>query len=163
MNDLLDNAGVSGGEPKLIVRKASYAPIWSVWAVLEDTPSEESSKSLLRKMRQAGSIPADDHGLKNGGENALPSASYAWLRRLACHFRSACGGTSTSVAIRRNRGCCSGPFPLLRNAPSSMCESRPPAVRLVDDECSSVLRLAAEIPAVAIRAAIKLSPLGHTC
>lgn|SRR5690242_1617001 len=37
------------------------------------------------------------------------------------------------------------------------------AVRLVDDECSSVLRLAAEIPAVAIRAAIELSPLRHNC
>jgi len=41
MNDILENAGVSGGEPKLIVRKASYAPIWSVWAVLEGTPLEE--------------------------------------------------------------------------------------------------------------------------
>jgi len=49
-----------------------------------------------------------------------------WLKRLACHFRSAYGGTSTSVAIRRNRACCSGPFPLLRNAPSSMGESRTP-------------------------------------
>jgi len=67
----LDNADVSGGEPKLIVRKASYAPIWSVWAVRR---RRKSSKGLQRKMRQAGSIPADDHGLKNGGENALPSA-----------------------------------------------------------------------------------------
>src|SRR5690348_9554517 len=36
-------------------------------------------------------------------------------------------------------------------------------VRLVDDECSSVLRLAAKIPAVPIRAAIELSPLRHNC
>jgi hypothetical protein len=41
MIDILDNARVSGEEPKLIVRKASHAPIWSVWAVLEGTPSEE--------------------------------------------------------------------------------------------------------------------------
>jgi hypothetical protein len=41
MTDILDNARVSGEEPKLIVRKASHAAIWSVWAVLEGTPSEE--------------------------------------------------------------------------------------------------------------------------
>ena len=37
------------------------------------------------------------------------------------------------------------------------------AIRLVDDEGSPVLRLAAEIPAVAIRAAIELSPIRHNC
>ena len=41
MTDILDNVRVTGEEPKLIVRKASRAPIWSVWAVLEGTPSEE--------------------------------------------------------------------------------------------------------------------------
>jgi hypothetical protein len=41
MTDILDNARVSGDEPKLIVRKASHASIWSVWAVLEGAPSEE--------------------------------------------------------------------------------------------------------------------------
>ena len=41
MTDILDNARVNGEEPKLIVRKASHAPIWSVRAVLEGTPSEE--------------------------------------------------------------------------------------------------------------------------
>jgi hypothetical protein len=41
MIDILDNARVNGEEPKLIVRKASRAPIWSVWAALEGTPSEE--------------------------------------------------------------------------------------------------------------------------
>ena len=41
MTDILDNARVNGEEPKLIVRKASHAQIWSVWAVLEGTPSEE--------------------------------------------------------------------------------------------------------------------------
>jgi hypothetical protein len=41
MTNILDNAQASCEEPKLIVRKASHAPIWSVWAVLEGVPSEE--------------------------------------------------------------------------------------------------------------------------
>jgi hypothetical protein len=41
MSDILDAARVSRGEPKLIVRKAPHAPVWSVWAVLEGIPSEE--------------------------------------------------------------------------------------------------------------------------
>jgi len=41
MTDILDTARVSREEPKLIVRKAPYAPVWSVWAMLEGTPSEE--------------------------------------------------------------------------------------------------------------------------
>ena len=41
MTDVLDNAHVSQDEPKLIVRKAPHAPVWSVWAVLEGIPSEE--------------------------------------------------------------------------------------------------------------------------
>jgi hypothetical protein len=41
MSDILDSPHVSQEEPKLIVRKASHAPVWSVWAVLEGTSSEE--------------------------------------------------------------------------------------------------------------------------
>ena len=41
MIDILDTARVSGEEPKLIVRKAPHAAVWSVWAVLEGIPSEE--------------------------------------------------------------------------------------------------------------------------
>ena len=41
MTGILDTAHVSREEPKLIVRKAPHAPVWSVWAVLEGTPSEE--------------------------------------------------------------------------------------------------------------------------
>jgi hypothetical protein len=41
MTNILDSAHVGGEEPRLIVRKASHAPIWSVWAVLEGVPSEE--------------------------------------------------------------------------------------------------------------------------
>jgi hypothetical protein len=32
---------MSAEEPKLIVRKAPHAAIWSVWAMLEESPSEE--------------------------------------------------------------------------------------------------------------------------
>jgi hypothetical protein len=38
---ILDTANMSQEELKLIVRKALHAPVWSVWAVLKDTPSEE--------------------------------------------------------------------------------------------------------------------------
>jgi len=38
----------------------------------------KSSRHLLRKGRQAGSIAAVKRGLKNAGENAIPS----WLLRL---------------------------------------------------------------------------------
>jgi len=41
MSDILDTARVSCEEPKLIVRKAPHASIWSVWAVLAGIPSEE--------------------------------------------------------------------------------------------------------------------------
>jgi hypothetical protein len=68
MIDILDNARVNGEEPKLIVRKASHAQIWSA------PHPRKSSRGLLRKVRQAGSKPADDPGLRNAGENAMPSA-----------------------------------------------------------------------------------------
>ena len=32
---------MSAEEPKLIVRKAAHAASWSVWAMLEESPSEE--------------------------------------------------------------------------------------------------------------------------
>lgn len=41
MTDILDNTHVTQDEPKLTVRKAPHAPVWSVWAVLEGIPSEE--------------------------------------------------------------------------------------------------------------------------
>jgi hypothetical protein len=74
MIDILDIARSSQEEPKLTVRKASHAPVWSVWAVLEGVPPEEIFEGLLRRRRQAGSIPAVKLGLKNAGENAMPSA-----------------------------------------------------------------------------------------
>jgi hypothetical protein len=33
--------GMSAEEPKLIVKKAPHAAIWSVWAMLKESPSEE--------------------------------------------------------------------------------------------------------------------------
>jgi hypothetical protein len=41
MTNILNNANVNEDVPKLIVRKAPHAPVWSVWALLEGTPSEE--------------------------------------------------------------------------------------------------------------------------
>jgi len=32
---------MSAEEPRLIVRKAPCAPVWSAWAIFEGTPSEE--------------------------------------------------------------------------------------------------------------------------
>jgi hypothetical protein len=41
MTNILDNAPKSQTDPKLTVRKALHAEVWSVWAVLEGGPSEE--------------------------------------------------------------------------------------------------------------------------
>lgn len=41
MTDILDIARSSQEAPKLIVRKAPHAAVWSVWAVLEGIPPEE--------------------------------------------------------------------------------------------------------------------------
>jgi hypothetical protein len=41
MNDILDNTSPLREEPKLIVRRAVHAPVWSVWATLEGAASEE--------------------------------------------------------------------------------------------------------------------------
>ena len=74
MTDNLDIARSSQEEPKLIVRKAPHAAVWSVWAVLKASHPRKSSRGLLRKRRQAGSIPAVKLGLKNAGENVTLSA-----------------------------------------------------------------------------------------
>jgi hypothetical protein len=44
--DILDTARVSREEPKLIVRKAPHAPVWSV---LEGIPSEEIFEASSEK------------------------------------------------------------------------------------------------------------------
>ena len=68
MSDILDTVCVSSEEPKLIVRKAPHAAIWSVWAVLEGVPSEEIFEgSSEEDASEAGSIPAVERGSKNAG------------------------------------------------------------------------------------------------
>jgi len=49
MTDILDNAPRTQEEPKLIIRRASHAPVWAVWATLEGTPSEESFEGASEK------------------------------------------------------------------------------------------------------------------
>ena len=41
MANILDNAPAYQADPTLIVRKAPHAAVWSVWALLDSTPSEE--------------------------------------------------------------------------------------------------------------------------
>jgi hypothetical protein len=41
MTDILDTAPQAHEGPALIVRKAPLGPLWSVWAILEGTHSEE--------------------------------------------------------------------------------------------------------------------------
>ncbi len=41
MNNVLDNAPARPTDPILSVRKAPHAQVWSVWASLEGTDSEE--------------------------------------------------------------------------------------------------------------------------
>jgi hypothetical protein len=41
MTDILENAPVRQNEPELIVRRALHTPVWSVWATLEGTASDE--------------------------------------------------------------------------------------------------------------------------
>jgi len=41
MADILENTLGGDNVPSLIVRKAPHAAIWSVWATLEGSPSEE--------------------------------------------------------------------------------------------------------------------------
>jgi len=41
MSGIFEIAADSARDPQLIVRSAPHLPVWSVWAVLEGTPSEE--------------------------------------------------------------------------------------------------------------------------
>jgi hypothetical protein len=41
MADILESAPRAHEEPKLVIRKAPHVPVWSVWATLEGTHSEE--------------------------------------------------------------------------------------------------------------------------
>jgi hypothetical protein len=41
MSNILEATPLSLDEPHLVARKAPHAQIWSVWAILEGSPSEE--------------------------------------------------------------------------------------------------------------------------
>lgn len=41
MTDILEDTIGSHNAPSLTVRKAPHAAVWSVWAILEGSPSEE--------------------------------------------------------------------------------------------------------------------------
>jgi hypothetical protein len=41
MTNILENAPTGRNDPSLTVRKAPHVPVWSVWAMLEGSPSEE--------------------------------------------------------------------------------------------------------------------------
>jgi hypothetical protein len=41
MTNILDNAPMAHDDPDLKVRKAPHAAVWSVWAELDGSPSEE--------------------------------------------------------------------------------------------------------------------------
>ena len=41
MTDILNNAPTTREGPALIIRKAPHGSLWSVWAILEGTHSEE--------------------------------------------------------------------------------------------------------------------------
>jgi hypothetical protein len=46
MNNVLDYAQARPADPILLVRKATHAQIWSVWASLEGTAAEEIFEAL---------------------------------------------------------------------------------------------------------------------
>ena len=49
MADILESAPKYHEEPKLIIRKAPHVPVWSVWATLEGTHSEELFEGSTEK------------------------------------------------------------------------------------------------------------------
>ena len=49
MANILENVPGDQEEPKLIVRKAPHAAVWSVWAVLEGTPSRGNLRGFFRR------------------------------------------------------------------------------------------------------------------
>jgi hypothetical protein len=74
---------MSAEEPKfkLIVRKTPHAPVWSVWAMLEDSPSEEifeaaSGKEVSNWINTNGKL-----GLKNAAKTqCLTAHVYRFVR-----------------------------------------------------------------------------------
>src|SRR5262249_39062172 len=67
MTDILDTGRVSQEEPPV-------PPFGRYGPCLKAFHPRKSLSGLLRKMPEAGSIPAVKHGLKNAGESAKTSA-----------------------------------------------------------------------------------------
>src|ERR1035441_2191025 len=65
--DILESAPRDHEEPKLVIRKAPHVSVWSVWAVLEGTHSEELFE---------GSTEEE-------ASNWINSAGQAWLEERA--------------------------------------------------------------------------------
>jgi hypothetical protein len=63
MTDILDTAPQNYEGPALTVRKAPLGPLWSVWAVLEGTHSEE--------IFEASSEEEASNWIKTGGQTWL--------------------------------------------------------------------------------------------
>jgi hypothetical protein len=77
MTDILDTARVGREEPKLIVRKAPHAPVWSVWAVLEGIPSEEIFEGASEEEASSWINTGGQAWLEERRRNEVPSA--IWL------------------------------------------------------------------------------------
>ena len=72
MNDILDNASAPREEPKLIVRQAAHAPVWSVWATLEGAASDEifegaSEEEALNWIGSGGQAWLEERRQKRSG------------------------------------------------------------------------------------------------
>jgi len=65
MSDIFEAAAGGARDPQLTVRSAPHLSIWSVWAVLEGTPSEE--------IFEAASEADAESWIKTGGQ--------AWLEQ----------------------------------------------------------------------------------
>jgi hypothetical protein len=77
MTDILDTGRVGREEPKLIVRKAPHAPVWSVWAVLEGIPSEEIFEGASEEEASSWINTGGQAWLEERRRNEVPSA--IWL------------------------------------------------------------------------------------
>jgi hypothetical protein len=72
MSDIFEAAAGSPPDPQLMVRAAPHLSIWSVWAVLDGTPSEEifeaASEAEARNwITTGGQAWLDERRLKRSG------------------------------------------------------------------------------------------------
>jgi hypothetical protein len=72
MSNVLNNAPAPHEEPKLIVRRAPHAAVWSVWATLEGSASDEifeaaSEQEALNWIRSGGHAWLEERRRKRNG------------------------------------------------------------------------------------------------